>query len=227
MHSFCSLRSSSALLAATLLFTAGPATAQLFSVGLKGGIPLTDAVDGSYGVQSKMKRYVVGPMVEIKLPFSFALEADALYRRTGYNSTFSGLQSTGMEQLRANSWEFPLLAKYYFTPRAPLRLYVSGGYVARRLSGIDAVIHSFGTDVGTGLPFDITYNPVTTYLLQDNPTHGVAIGGGARLHAGFLRISPEIRYTHWGGAPFNTQGSRGYFVTSTENQLDVLIGLSF
>ena len=221
------LQCASAVLAGALLVGTQPAAAQLFSFGVKGGIPVTDAVDGSYGVQSKLKRYVVGPMVEIKLPFSFAFEANALFRRTGYNSTASGLQSTTMDQVRANSWEFPLLAKYYFTPRAPLRLYVSGGYVARKLSGVDELLHIFGTDVGTGLPFDTTSRPNTTYLLQDNPTHGVAVGGGARLHLGFLHVSPEIRYTRWGGTPFNTQGSQGYFVSSTENQLDLLIGVSF
>jgi hypothetical protein len=220
-------RTSWVLLAGALLVSADPASAQLLRWGLKAGVPLTDAVDGSYGFQSKTKRYLVGPMVEIKLPFSFAFEANALYRRVGYNSTASGLQSTTFDQVRANSWEFPLLAKYYFTPRAPLRLYVSGGYVVRKLSGVDELVRSFGTNVGTGVPFEETYRPDTTYLLQDNPTQGIVAGTGAQLNIGFLHISPEIRYTRWGGTPFNTQGTHGYFVSSTKDQVDVLVGLSF
>jgi hypothetical protein len=44
---------------------------------VKGGVPLQDAVEGSFGNRSKARRYTVGPVVEIGPPFSLALEVGA------------------------------------------------------------------------------------------------------------------------------------------------------
>lgn len=202
---------------------------QSVSFGVKAGIPLTDAVEGSYGNNSAAKRYTVGPMVEIGLPFSFAFEVDALYRRTGYDSSFSNFAVSTFTHVRANSWEFPLLAKYYFSPRIlPIRLYVSGGYVIRHISDVAVCSNGFETNVGTGVT---TYssgcanNP--QYYLENDPTHGVAAGVGARLRVGPIKISPEVRYTYWGGRPFDQYGSQGYYVQSTQNQVDLLVGIAF
>jgi hypothetical protein len=138
------------LLAALLLLALGPASAQRFSAGVKGGALLTDPIDGSFGVRSEARRYAVGPMVEIGLSSSFAIAVDALYRRTAYSSTGSAFGITDSTQVRANSWEFPILAKRYF----PRRFYLSGGYVVRSLSGVEATFHEFGTNPVTGAPVD-------------------------------------------------------------------------
>ena len=60
---------------------------QRFSVGIKGGLPLTSMSDSGreghrYGGETsfQMKRYTLGPTVEIGLPFRLRLEADALYK---------------------------------------------------------------------------------------------------------------------------------------------------
>src|SRR5260370_41942165 len=58
--------------------------AQSVSFGVKGGVPLTSAVE-SNGPAPGAKRYTVGPMIEIALPFSFAFEAGVRYRPTGYD----------------------------------------------------------------------------------------------------------------------------------------------
>jgi len=110
--------------------------AQPVSFGLKGGVNLTDAVGGNFGGSSEARPYTVGLMVELRLPASFAFEADGLYKRTGYSASQSdsGITTTG--QVRAHSWEFPLLMKYYL-PLAPVvRPFVGGGYVIRHLSGV-------------------------------------------------------------------------------------------
>ncbi len=211
------------LLAVSLLLALAPAGAQSFSVGVKGGALLTDPIEGSFGVRSEAKRYTVGPMVEIGLPFGLALEVDALYKRTGYSATASDFGITTSTQVRANSWEFPILAKYYFSRW----LYVSGGYVVRSLSGVDATTHEFGVNPATGAPVDNTFRPETAFLLRENPTHGIAVAGGLRLNAGLARIAPEIRYTRWTGRAFDEQGSRGFFVQSTQNQVEFLVGLTF
>jgi hypothetical protein len=48
-------------------------------------------------------RYVIGPTVELRLPFSLGIEVDTLYRRVNNPS--------------GSAWEFPILAKY----RVPVR----------------------------------------------------------------------------------------------------------
>ena len=65
------------------------ALAQPVSFGVKGGVPLTDAVEGDFGGASEARRYTVGLMIELRLPASFAFEADGLYRRTGYRASQS------------------------------------------------------------------------------------------------------------------------------------------
>jgi hypothetical protein len=202
--------------------------AQSFSFGVKGGMGLTNTVDVSFNYTSADKRYTVGPTVEIGLPLSFAVEVSALYRRTGYD-TADGLYNMFTDQrVRANSWEFPITLKYYIPLKHfPVKLHMSGGYVLRNLSGASNVIHSYGYDYQTGAPYDNTYHGATTYLPWVNPTHGVTAGGGLRLNMGFLRISPEIRYTRWSGVPFQQAGPYGSFAQSTQNQLDLLVGLTF
>src|SRR5207248_1068448 len=99
--------------------------AQSFSFGIKGGVPFTSAVEG-IGPSPAAKRYTVGPMVEIGLPFSFAFEADGLYRRTGYDAIAGNLGTVSNSRVRANSWEFPLLAKSYSGPKVlPAKIYAT------------------------------------------------------------------------------------------------------
>ena len=45
------------------LFTC-PAFAQQVGFGIKGGVRVTNDIDGSFGTSSESSRYVVGPMVE-------------------------------------------------------------------------------------------------------------------------------------------------------------------
>src|SRR5260221_14471325 len=66
--------------------------AQSVSFGVKGGVPLTSAVDSNGPVPSP-KRSTVGPMIDIAPPLSFAFDADALSRRTGYHPCTHGLST--------------------------------------------------------------------------------------------------------------------------------------
>src|SRR4051812_25229176 len=100
----------------------GVASAQLVSVGVKGGVSITSPE--RYNDESR--RYIVGPSVEFRLPYRFAAEIDALYSRTGtssrfiYSGEFSGMPGSTTDfriRTRGNSWEFPVLGKYYFTSR--------------------------------------------------------------------------------------------------------------
>ncbi len=168
-------------------------------------------------------------MLEVRLPFSFAFEVDGLYRRTGYDAIAGGLGTIANTRVRANSWEFPLLVKYYFGPHLlPLRPYAVAWYAIRKLSGFDISVHTIGQDFFTGNTIDQTIHTSSPqYYIRDNPVHGVVAGGGLRFKLGHLSISPEARYTHWGSITFDEFGSHGFYVQSLQNQADVMVGITF
>ena len=119
-----------------ILFVREITAGQLFSFGVKASIGLTNTVDVSYGNTSADKRYTVGPTIEVGLPFSFAVEVSALYRRTGFDTSTGLANNFSQRRVRANSWEIPILVKYYIPlEHSPLRLHLSAGY-ALRITGI-------------------------------------------------------------------------------------------
>src|SRR5690349_10363071 len=74
-----------------LVFCAISAVSQPFGFGVKGGVPLTDFVNaidtGTLRFNTAPNRYIVGPTIELRLPFGFGIEFDALYRHLQYSST--------------------------------------------------------------------------------------------------------------------------------------------
>jgi hypothetical protein len=216
----------SAALALFLVLAQG-AKGQPVSFGVKGGVPLTDAVGGDFGGGTAASRYTAGVMLEVRLPASFAFEGDALYKRTGYQASQSDRSITTTGEVRANSWEFPLLLKYYLPVAPVVRPFVHGGYAVRRLTGVKGQTHVFGTSPGMGIPIDATFSIDASTIIRDDPTHGIATGAGLRLGAGRLHVAPEVRYTRWTGRPFDEQGPRGFFLRSSQNQVELLVSVSF
>jgi hypothetical protein len=93
-----------------LLFlgSAGMLAAQAVSIGVKGGVRLTDDFGRTFGT-AESKRYVVGPMLTARLPLGFRLEFDALYRRVGFRSFLTtDIGGSFAERDTGNSWEFPI-----------------------------------------------------------------------------------------------------------------------
>src|SRR5713226_3919477 len=97
---------------------------RLISFGVKGGVPLTDALS-----QSRSKNYVIGPMVELKLPLGFAIEADALYRPL--NLTILSIFAANVDNV--GSVEFPILAKYHFLHTPVVKPYAEAGPIFRHV----------------------------------------------------------------------------------------------
>ena len=143
---------------------------QVFSVGVKAGLPFTDAFNnftsGSYRSFSSSKNYIVGPMVELHLPLGFSVEANALYRPL----SFSTQNLLGAGSTDFSSWEFPILAKYRF-PIPLVKPYVEASPSFRTIHG------TFGSNFSNS---------------------GFTAGAGIELRLARFRIGPEIRYTHWG-----------------------------
>jgi hypothetical protein len=177
--------------------------AQPFTAGIKAGVPLTDFISGLENRTftryiSQTHRYLLGGTAELRLPFSLAVEFDAIYRRVGYTAIAAQTYSTA-----ANAWEFPLLLKYRL--HAPLvRPYVDGGVAWDTLQGLAGSLAASG----------VKHTTIT----------GIVLGAGVDIHAVFLHISPEVRYTRW-TSPHIT--SPYGMVTSNQNQAEFMVGFTF
>ena len=205
------------LLTAGSGMAAGPLT-----FGIRGGVPLTDFFDdinnGNFVLTSATNRYIIGPTVELHLPFGLGLEVDALYRRLNYNSSFHAVDVVTNNRTTGNAWEFPLLAKYRL-PAPLVKPYIKAGVAFDTLSGIEQTV------VNTVLPnrqtTTTTSNPSE---LNNSTTKGFVIGFGADIKAIVLHISPEIRYTRWGSAHFKIPNGS---TLSNQNQAEFLVGFTF
>jgi hypothetical protein len=164
-----------------LFVLASAAHAQPVIAGIKLGAPLTDAIHLSSSatlaaVTADTHHYVVGPFVEVKLPWKFSVEVDALYRSYEYQL------APGASNNSVGSWEFPVMAKRKLFS-GPIKPYVEGGLVFSHLTGV---------------------KNAAELLHQAN--YGITIGAGVEIHALLVRISPEIRYDGFAFRNFNSPG---------------------
>jgi hypothetical protein len=204
-----------------VFLTCSACAAQSISVGAIGGARLTDDVlsfpspeangasaEAAFRLESRF--YDVGPMIEIGLTHGFAVEFDALYHRQGFSSTFYHDTAYYTSRERDNSWEFPLLLKYRLRFSA-LNPFVEAGVAPHTISGTAAAA-SFGPSVP----------------LSYSPSVGFVAGGGLRFDLGHLGFAPQVRYTRWATAPVGgVYYSLGSTYSSNQNQVDVLVGISW
>jgi len=199
-----------------LLLAAASAAAQPFSFGIKGGVPLTDFVStarsGNFDYTSVPNRYIIGAGAELRLPFGFGVEFDALYRHLNYaaNGGTTGVTPVIVSKTTANDWEFPLLAKYRFKAHV-VRPYIEGGVAWDTLQGVQQSVLS-----GTVLSPSSQLNKTTTT--------GFVLGAGVDIHVLVIHITPEIRYTRWGAKHFFDPNGG---VSSNQNQAEFLVGVVF
>jgi len=191
--------------------TALDALAQPIGLGVKVGVPLTDPYKDVSNFTADTKKYIVGPMIELRLPAGLSIEADALYTQTDLSGPLSAASSLIGSVVNANSWEFPVLLKYKFGPKTPgfsIRPYAEAGASFRYLTGLGD-LPAFITN-GNGV---------------DKNNTGFTLGGGVEFKVLFLRVSPELRYTHWGSDTF-TNGLANIWQTN-KDQGQFLVGISF
>jgi hypothetical protein len=180
----------------------------LFSFGIKGGFPLTDplsdatlnSVDVVTHVFSNSKNYVVGPTVELNLPFGLAVEADALYRPLSLTTETRVLPLTTVRRrsVDVQSMEFPVLLKAHFVHTPIVKPYVEAGPIFR-------------------------YTATKVSYLSNN---GFTLGAGMDVKLAVLQVGPELRYSHWGSDSASTLLNVS-LPPSNKNQVEFLIGLSF
>lgn len=213
--------------AVSLLLAASPAYSQALSVGLKAGVPLTEAFDTVSDVANRRyfedrKRYTLGPMVELRLPFGLGVEFNALYKRLGYSSTVPASDHTPgtvAAETKATSWEFPLLLKLR-SPGILVRPYVAGGVNFRSLSGLKQFV-TVDVPGAAGVRSEQRDRPAE---LQEKFSKGVVGAGGLELKVPFVRIAPELRYTRWVDRSFRDALN---IFKSSQNQFEFLVGFTF
>jgi opacity protein-like surface antigen len=192
-----------------VLLSIGSAAAQGVGIGVKGGAPFTDMLQAtriSQTFQATTKRFTVGPMLDIRLPFGLGVEFDALYKR--FDQTGNSING-GTSAKTGSSWEFPLLGKYRFG-RSLAKPYVEAGISFNHLSGYLLPFRS--PDVLVGQPTPVSQQP------EGSTTRtGFTVGAGIEFKLAVVRISPGIRFSHW---------SDQLFVPSA-NAADFLVGVSF
>jgi hypothetical protein len=175
------------------------------SLGVKGGWPLTYALSDSNGpgltrFYSKSREFIVGPMVELRLPFRLSVEADALYHPFNV-TTASTNSSTVLSDTSYSVWEFPILAKFHF-----------GG----------PLLDPF---VGAGPEFRTQPGGLINQNIAKISRDGFVLAAGLDFKLKIIRISPEIRYTHWGGD--GVTPTTVATANSNQNQAALLVGITF
>jgi hypothetical protein len=155
-----------------------PARAQSLEWGVKGGMPLNDAIDAAGNFKSQFKRFTLGPTLEANLPLGLSVELDALYKRTGYSDS---------TEYTTGSWEFPLVAKYKL-PGEHLRPYVAAGASFRHIGDIPHLLDngSKGFILGAGLKMDlklVKFSPEIRWTHWGNDVFRISVPQGTSLHS--------------------------------------------
>lgn len=205
----------------------------LVSFGVKGGAFIKGLFQDGYtsvfrsssgdvlrnSANARDKVYLVGPSVEVRLPFRLAVEFDALYSRVNGEQTNTTVGSGGQfttigtvtAQQTANRWEFPLLAKFRIPAGHHVHPFVG---VGPNFSILSQQRYKSAT-VFSGQPVSQTSFPQDA---RDFGT-GVTASGGLSFDFAHVRFTPEVRYT-W-------RDRRFFTVPTDQNVVQALIGISF
>ena len=167
-------------------------------------------------------------MLEVHLPLRLSFEFDALYRRFGYTRYDSAppFVLNSISRTRANSWEFPMILKYRIPTHRPVHPFVGVGYAPRTVRGGSDGSAYLGTTLA-GPPYKYSSGKFqNSYPV----THGVVGSAGVDFGVGHIRISPELRYVHWGGHFLDTYNSVERSFIDIHSELDeffFLLGISW
>ena len=196
-------------MACLLLATASSGFAQHISVGIKAGVPLTGLLRSNIvdvccqEFPTQTKRYTIGPVVDIGLPWGFGVEFGAMYKRvdqqstavttTGFitidEETSYPIQQTAFISAVGHSWEFPVAVQYHFS-KSPIRPYVEGGISFNHLGGVYSFEHA-APPSPPQLPFTIV--PLRDSFTRVGPLFGMGVD--VKLHR--VHVTPGLRYTHY------------------------------
>jgi hypothetical protein len=170
-------------------------------------------------------RFRLGPAIDLNLSRKLSIQAEAYFQGLQYitetknytgTSTDTGtLKSTITERTKTSFWDVPVLLRYrgLSEHRILSQTIVEGGFNVRKLTRIRTGTETLNADDTTA------YNEIPA--AGNRLVKGAVAGIGFQFVDGYnIKTTPEIRYTHWFGATFQSQSSR-----SRTDQIE--IGLSF
>lgn len=207
-----------------------PLSAQILSLGIKGGVPLTDALsardvnpNGTFGqcadcATARNLPYIVGPALEIAIKGPFSFVAEALYSRVDYTHTGSA-SSVLVEKHAVDRWQVPVMLKIQLPSWHHLTPFVSGGATFESTGDLTLISRNL-LSVGQGT---VAGAPVIANTLGAT----FAVGVGYRL--GAFRPTLEYRYTRWAGEPILLRASAlaQPSIETPQRQFELLAGLMF
>jgi len=144
-----------------LALLAAPAWAQSLSVGVRAGVPASDAFEtlpGPLLFRNVPHRWTAGPTLEVRLPFNLGVTFDALYSRVEYERVDSAGSESG------GQWEFPVMLRLR-TGAGPVQPFVAGGGSFNTLTDIAAPTSNVaGIVLGAGIEVKIPVIRITPEL---------------------------------------------------------------
>jgi hypothetical protein len=179
--------------------------------------------------KSAARRFTIGPSLHFALSDRLGLNADFLYRRSGYDSgttrnvrnsdgSSGDFRSGVYERTRADFWDIPVQARFYHQgpEESGPRWFASGGLTIRTVTAIK----TFTERINEKKLSDTDTAPV-------RPTHksvaGFVAGGGLQVRDEVgLKVELEGRFTRWFQRIFDTNLSR-----MNLHQVEVLLSFTF
>ena len=182
------------------LILAAPASAEIFSLGVVVGTPLTDVTRTTTIAGLNYLRnstlFTIGPSLQVNLPLGLRVEADALYRPVAYKAATNDVS--------ASQFRFPVLVQRHLGSYPLLKPYAEAGLSFDHLTNLSQAASLLPNRPGA--------------IVQT--THaGFVLGAGVDIKVPFVRVSPEIRYTR--------QFSSDFQGISDLNQAEFLVGIRF
>ena len=185
------------------------APAQIVSVGVKAGVPVTGALPGYYNNNGSVLdtgRWTIGPTIEFRLPYGFSVEGDALYRSYRLVQSFGVAIFSGVgfnvapafESFRQDTkaWDFPLLLKYRFGSRQ-FRTFVDAGYAWSHESSDISFSYACLASTPECAASNTGFLVSSSRSYQSSSNRGGPTGGiGVEFKFGKIKFAPEVRYTH-------------------------------
>lgn len=178
---------------------------------------------------SAARRFTIGPSLHFTLSDRTGINADFLYRRSGYDSgttrnvrnsdgSSGDFRSGVYERTRADFWDIPVQARFYH--QAPdesgPRFFGSGGITIRTVTGVK----TFTERINERRLSDTDTVPV-------RPSHksvaGFVVGGGLQVRDELgMKVELEGRFTRWFQRIFDTSLNR-----MNLHQVEVLLSFTF
>jgi hypothetical protein len=174
----------------TVLFFVVSASSQHVSLGVKGGFPFTYSMNTTNVVDLKVDSSSREFIAggTAEVSLPFGVSVEGDFLYHPFNIRTTGFVLPPTNVTTYTVFEIPILAKLRFG-RGLARPYVEAGPEFRTHPGSLSISHD-----------------------------GFAVGGGLELKLLLIKVSPEVRFTHW---------ASGSLTGTNDNQAAVLVGLSF